>query len=384
MTISVWQDDPPPVEVDVLIIGAGISGLGTAFWLRQLAPQLSVAILDRGGPASGASGRNAGFMTSGSIAHFARQVERHGEDTALALWELTRENHRLLEQHLLEDGGCDYLQRGALSISRRAERFHELAAAADRLRAAGVPVADVDPAASPASANYGNGGPVRAWNVVEDARVDPVALMRRLADACGATIYPGRRVQALDLDGDEVMAETDLGTYVAPRAVLAMNAWTADLVPDMRTHLSAVRAQCLQLEPIPHRIEQQVYATDDWVYLRQHEDGSLLAGGHRLVDEAGEVGTEDRINEKVTAAIETTLRTRFADLIGGEVRVRRYWSGALAYATRGIPLVGAVPHHEHLFLTAGYSGHGMGLGFACAKRLAETLVHERHDPLLRF
>ena len=186
MTISVWQDDRAPVQVDVLIIGAGISGLGTAYWLERLDPKLSVAVLDRGGPASGASGRNAGFMTSGSIAHFARQVERHGEGTALALWELTRENHRLLREHLLDDGGCSYLQRGALSISRRPERFDELAAAAGRLRAAGVPVEDMDPAASPASANYGDGGPVRAWNVTEDARVDPVALMRRLAEACVA------------------------------------------------------------------------------------------------------------------------------------------------------------------------------------------------------
>ena len=93
MSFSHWhRRDLANTHVDVLIVGAGISGLSAAFWLRRRDPDLRVTIVDRGRVGSGASGRNAGFMTCGSIAHFDRHVERLGVDTALSLWNLTRDN----------------------------------------------------------------------------------------------------------------------------------------------------------------------------------------------------------------------------------------------------------------------------------------------------
>ena len=65
MSISYWLDQSQfskPQSYDVIIVGAGISGASTAFWLRQEDPDLKIAILEKSEVAAGATGRNAGSI----------------------------------------------------------------------------------------------------------------------------------------------------------------------------------------------------------------------------------------------------------------------------------------------------------------------------------
>ena len=69
MSSSFWLDRTPTSErqvFDVVIVGAGITGLSTAYWLEKEDPSLKVAIVEKNRVAFGASGRNAGFVTCGS------------------------------------------------------------------------------------------------------------------------------------------------------------------------------------------------------------------------------------------------------------------------------------------------------------------------------
>ena len=106
MSISVWQDDTRPGDVvtaDVIIVGAGISGGSIAWWLKDAG--LDVVVLDKGDVCAGATGKNAGFITCGSVEHFNRQMERLGQEDALTLWRMSQDNIDLIEDlvaHLYE------------------------------------------------------------------------------------------------------------------------------------------------------------------------------------------------------------------------------------------------------------------------------------------
>lgn len=376
MTISAWQNEVrAPYEADVVVIGAGISGLSVAYWLTQTDPERRVVVLDRGRVGAGASGRNAGFLTSGSVAHFAREVDRHGEELAWNMWSLCRENHTLLRQHVIDDG-CRYRPAGALSLLRDPARADAYASAAERLAARGAPVRGVEVSEQgPVARSYANAGEASwAWLVEDDALVDPIALLHRLVERCGATVYREHPVEAISTTPAGVEIVTPELAFRAQHAVLATNAYAPELAPELARYLQPVRGQCLQTHPIAHRIERCVYATDDWLYLRQLDDGSILAGGRRPVDTEGELGTEDRLNPHVQRAIEESLAERFAALFdGGIPNVVRRWSGALAYADRGRPFADALPGRPGLWTLGGYGGHGMGLGFVAARHLAARI-----------
>lgn len=72
MTVSRWLDQSASVneECDALVIGGGIAGLSTAYWLQKEYPDWRVVVVEKNRIGSGASGRNAGFVTCGSAEHF--------------------------------------------------------------------------------------------------------------------------------------------------------------------------------------------------------------------------------------------------------------------------------------------------------------------------
>ena len=84
MSVSYWNDvqNKPQVSFDIAIIGGGIAGLSTAYWLLKEDPNLKICILEKGELGAGATGRNAGFITCGSVEHFNRLVGKHGENEA--------------------------------------------------------------------------------------------------------------------------------------------------------------------------------------------------------------------------------------------------------------------------------------------------------------
>ena len=88
MSVSYWSQSRPLKilnECDICIVGAGISGLSTAYWIHQEDPNIKITIVEKNELGSGATGRNAGFVTCGSVEHFNRMVSKLGESQA---WEI--------------------------------------------------------------------------------------------------------------------------------------------------------------------------------------------------------------------------------------------------------------------------------------------------------
>src|SRR5258708_2420291 len=104
MSTSFWLDRTHKTtkrNFDVVIVGAGLSGISTAYWLGQEDPSLKIAILEKGRLGYGASGRNAGFITCGSVEHFNRMISKHGQDEALEIWRFSENNLKLIEERII-------------------------------------------------------------------------------------------------------------------------------------------------------------------------------------------------------------------------------------------------------------------------------------------
>ncbi|MEQ9303275.1 MAG: FAD-dependent oxidoreductase, partial [Marinoscillum sp.] len=82
--LSIWERESF-INFDVIIVGAGISGLSTAASLKEKIPGLDILVLERGTLPTGASTKNAGFACFGSVSELAQDRKIMGDDQMIEL-----------------------------------------------------------------------------------------------------------------------------------------------------------------------------------------------------------------------------------------------------------------------------------------------------------
>ena len=374
-TASVWQR-PPDAHADVAVVGGGVIGAATAFWLGRLAPDLRVVLLEARRLAYGASGRNAGFLLLGTASDYASAVDAHGRDHARRIWRFTSESLR----HVVED-----VDDGTLGLERRGSVIAAGSESeADRLRRSRTLLAEdgvesrwlsADGAEREAGVRAMHGALV----VPEGGAVDPLRLVRRLAASSGADVWEGAAVSGLEAEGGRVRLDLGPGTLWADRVVLAVGPRLPELVPSLRAAVRPVRAQMLATAPMPRRLLRPVYSHEGYFYLRQRSDGRVLLGGARHLHRDAEVGHEDAVTDALQADLERYLHRH---LEGTEpLAVERRWSGTMGFSDDGLPRLGAVPGLGGALYATGFTGHGMGYGVRFGRLVANRLL-ERPDEAL--
>jgi gamma-glutamylputrescine oxidase len=384
VTTSYWLEEPyasrPALEgtvrADVAVIGGGLTGVAAAWYLRERGA--SVAVVERGPLASGASGRNAGFLLAGTSQCYAMAVRSHGRERARTLWEVSRGNHDLL-RGLVEDEriDCQYARRGSYTLALSANEADALGRSArmlgqDGLRADYLDDTDV------ARLFPGSGFTAGLFHP-DDGEIHPVRFVRGLAAAAerrGARFFETTAVSALEHAADHVALVTPGGRLEASMLLLASNAWTPLLHPFFDGAIVGMRGQMLATEPCPRRIlPAPVYADFGFEYFRQLPDGRLLVGGGRRAALDAELTYAERPTPPVQSAIEAFFFSCFPE--ARELKITHRWAGIMGFSCDEMPSVGPIPGSVNVYAAAGYHGHGLGFAVAAAQAVAEMMTRGR-------
>lgn len=381
MSVSYWQDTfgfGDRLNTEVLIIGAGLAGLSTAYWLNKKDPSLSIAIIDKGEIGAGASGRNAGFITCGSTEHFSRMTSAYGEDKANKLWKFTEDNHRLLVRELGFEQlqrRCEYKQRGSWTLAATEHEAGVIQNSVASLKEKNVRVKwfDTDYVAKKMTCEGFYGGA----KYHDDGEIHPVKLLRLLA-SCFKTvpILEHHEVFGIEERNGRLLVSAQNAEIVTDAIVLATNAYSAQLFPFFKDKIAPARGQIMVTSPVPQFLEPS-YCSFVLDYFRQLTDGRVLIGGFRNADVEKEVGFSDEINPTIQEKLEEFLRQHFPLLRNVPIDYR--WSGVMGFATDGYPMVGSLPEDPRIFFTAGFTAHGLGYTFKMGQVLAELML-EGKDP----
>jgi glycine/D-amino acid oxidase-like deaminating enzyme len=347
----------PGGRVDVGIVGAGITGCACALALAGAG--LSVRVADERGIAEGASGRNGGFALRGTAAPYDEVVASVGRERALALWEWTEGELRALR----ELGGDALRPLGSLRLAADAEEREDLRDELEALHADGLAADWIDEPAGRLSGRF-----TAAIYHPTDAAVHPARLVRRLAGLAsdaGAVFVTGRRIaDPAELDADTVVVATD--------------GYPSGLLGELEGLIVPTRGQVIATEPLSDRIfEIPHYGRHGFDYWHQTEDGRIVAGGFRDVS----LDREFTAEEAVTDDVQRALSSFVDELVGRTLRIDYRWAGIFGLVLDFLPVVGPVPGEDRTWVTAGYSGHGNVLGFACGRLVARAILGDR-DPLL--
>jgi glycine/D-amino acid oxidase-like deaminating enzyme len=366
-----------PSTSDVVVVGGGLLGCWTAYWLAKQGVQ--VTLLEKTAISWGATGRNGGFLMSGTSAGYRHTIATIGHQAARDLHALTRRGQALVYEVVAEEGiECDLRTPGTMHLTLAGEDEADVIAGVEALHADGFPGELLD--------RHGVQAHMRtplADDVIGGVFQAEGGLLhsgRYLAGIAAAAQRHGARlvragVSSLTPDGEGTIIETTVGTIRAGRVIVALNAWCDELVPAVAGKIVPVRGQILAYEPADRAFDCGLGAaiTPTGEYWQQTPDGSIVIGGCRADAPGGDVGVREMTpTPDVTAKIEDVIPRLFPKLAG--LPVARRWAGLMAFTSDYLPVADAVPDMPGVWVTGGYCGHGMPFGPIVGQLLADAAV----------
>jgi sarcosine oxidase subunit beta len=355
-----------PIATDVIVIGGGIMGAATAFFLRRRG--VKVALLERGLVGQQASGVNFG------------NVRRQGRFLPqLPLANRSRTIWGRLNELLGED--AEFIPTGHIRVAFHPTDVAQLEAHVEAVREYGLELEMIS------SNALRSRFPFLATNVLAasyspiDGHANPrlaAPAFGRAARRDGAHVVENAEVLSIEKVGDDFIVETrSTGTYRAPAVQISAGAWAGTLsgrfgepVP-----LVAKGPQMGVTEPVPYRIEPVVGVHSaiegEGVYLRQVKRGNIVYGG-------GWRGPA--LPDIVRAYVDPMNTLRQAPMLRrvvpglGALRTIRTWSGIEGYLPDDIPIIGPSGKVAGLFYAFGFCGHGFQLGPGVGETMAELIA----------
>lgn len=385
MSVSYWMDRSKEAKfnVDVVIVGGGIAGLSTAYWLNKEDPSLKIAIVEKYELGDGATGRNAGFITCGSVEHFNRLIGKHGNLEAEEIWKFSEQNLNLLKEDLIQDQHnlVDFQEKGSFSLASTTTELLELEKSAEIMKSLNINVEVISE--KDLQSRLGVRKFVGGIKYLNDASVHPLKLLRllkqKLLSAVGnpIAIFENTEVCKFESESSSKIVKTQKAEFECSLVILATNAYSSLLDPFFADKIFATRGQILTTEPVPLFMEGPCYANFVLDYFRQLPSGELIIGGFRQLQKDAELGFSDQTSDVIQAALEKFIQEHIPTLTNA--RITHRWSGVMGFSVDGQPMIGCLPNDNQVFFLGGFTAHGLGLAFHTAKTLVDC-IYDRAIP----
>ena len=343
-----------PAHTDIVVIGAGITGLSAALHLARAGRE--VVVLDRGDAWGESSGANAGTLSL-QVKHpqvmelMQMSLDLWEQEAATSDWKITR------------TGGL----RVALS-SREADMLRR-SVALQRHR--GLDVEFLEGRAMADCAPWLGRDVLAASVCPRDAYSMPLLAgpgLMKAATAAGARLVDRARVRAIGLS-DGCRLATAAGAIRCHILVIAAGAWSGEIATMLGVDLPLmVDVNMLTItEPAPPVLDRVVTHMGGVLSLKQYANGTCMIGGGW--QGRGSLTSGEKDIDHVRLLHNLTIAARVAPGLRN-LGIQRCWSGFESVARDALPVLGRLPGHRDVFIATGARG-GYSLGPALGKVVAE-------------
>lgn len=400
-----------PGQADVVIIGGGIIGVFTAYYLARRG--LSVALVEKGRIGAEQSSRNWGWC---------RQQNRDARELPMATRSL-----QLWEQFAADTGEeTGFKRHGLLYLSNDDEEIDRWAQWREFAVIAGVTTHML----SGREATERGGATGRSWKggvfSPTDGTADPARAAPAVASALiklGGTVMQNCAARGLELEGGRVSGViTEAGTIKTRTAVLAGGAWASSFCRQLgiRFPVATVRQTIVRVADVPERLPDALFTAGIAVTRRSDNTYNLAISGRGRIDPTPQLmrfapqfipmfakrwrnvfpgglegmrwGHETLARWKLDeptpmekarildptpdpAGVRETHRRALALLPPlGEGSIASTWAGYIDSTPDGVPGIGEVPEVPGFVLAAGFSGHGFGIGPGAGHLIADLVT----------
>lgn len=370
---------PGNLGADVAIVGAGYTGLWTAYYLKQAQPDLRVVIIEQRHVGYGASGRNGGWLTSAITGGREQYVKTHGRDAAERFQRAMNETvDEVIRVAAAEGIDADIKKGGEFNVAytpAQEARIRSYAAAEQQWKYADLQLLEAPEAM--AKINVAN---TRAavWHP-HSARIQPAKLASGLADAVerlGVEIY--ERTRAVEISPHTV--RTTHGTVSAQYVVRATEGFTANLKGLHRLWLP-MNSSLIATEPLSKDVWDELNWSQGevlgdfahvYMYAQRTADDRIAIGGRGVPYKWGSGVDLDGETPAATAKTLAAIMHRFFPATAG-AEIEHLWSGVLGVPRDWAATVG-LDRATGLAWAGGYVGTGVTTTNLAGRTLTDLIL----------
>ena len=358
------------VKVDFLIVGGGFTGCSAA--LSAAESGASVALLEARTIGYGGSGRNVGLVNAGLWLPPDSVEETMGRDVGQAL------NHALagapdevFNRIATHDIQCEATRNGTLHLAHAPRGLKDLEMRLTQQQARQAPVTLLD-----AAETAGRTGSEAYYGALHDQRagtVQPLAYAQGLARAAheaGAQIYTQSPVKSLTYDGQNWCAQTESGTVIAKKCLLATNAYHLNVQGVDESKSAKVSFFQLATKPLPNILGETILPGREGCW-----DTALIMSSLRR-DTAGRVifgamGNPEGLGHAVHRSWAQKALTRLYPGLKGQ-EIEYFWVGNIAMTSDHVPK--AIRFGPNAMSLMGFSGRGIAPGTRLGRLAAMAVL----------
>jgi glycine/D-amino acid oxidase-like deaminating enzyme len=381
------------IKADVCIIGAGYTGLASAYYLSEAFPERKIVLLESERIGYGASGRNAGIvlpLISGSEKIVDGLIKKGHIDKAQDFYDKTSAGIGLIDNLIKdqsikcdwEDCLCLYGAATDSQIKYLEEEFHRYDALG--LKTQWLTETDLQRCV------YVKGFKA-AITIPMSSTINPAKLVRGLIPVLQDRrigIYEGSEVVKIQ-SGNKITASTSLGSVTAPSLVLATNAYTSKL-GYFHNRMFPIHVFSIATEPLSdkqindlnwgHR-QPLVHAKNLFDLFRLTSDNRIVFSGGRMY-----YFYQNRLPEDEYRSDYDRLRQSLIDKLPSLecLNISHKWSGLMGLTLNRTPMIGIMGSKRNIFYGLGYSGHGVAASFLAGKLICNLYAGDSIDPAYDF
>lgn len=340
MQISIWEKESFYADRDVIIIGAGLTGLWSAYELQQKMPAANILILEQGLIPTGASTRNAGFACFGSPTELLHDAAIMGADK---MWQMAETRFKGIKKirQLFGDtvinydacGGYECLHQPLHNIEEVQEKLQwlnkglkEITSAEQTFTRADEKLAAFGLKGFEAMIENKQEGGLHSGKLVQ-------ALTKKV-QSMGVEILTGISVTKYEEDGKGINVYTKQGIHFkTKRMLVCSNAFTDKLVPAMV--LKPGRGQIIVTTPINGLALKGTFHYDEGYYYFRNAGNRILLGGARNKCFEEETTTMFATTEIIEKELENFLTAHF--VIDKPFTIEYKWSGIMCFTENKEP-----------------------------------------------
>jgi glycine/D-amino acid oxidase-like deaminating enzyme len=379
---SYWLDTAPPFVTacegpvdglaDVVVIGAGFTGLSAALALGKRGA--SVTVVDAGRVGGGASGRNGGQVNTGVAQDFVALAAQLGIERASACYRAFADAVDTVERLIREEQiDCDYLASGKLKLASKPHHLAHLEKTADLIRRTvdtDIELIDGDRIRNEVQSDSFHGGLLQRHG----GQMHMGKFTVGLAEAAvrrGAKLYENAAVTSIVKDGGAHRVVTTRGEVRAKQVLIATGPSRHGPFGWYRRRLAPVGSFIVVTEPLPPDLlakvlpNRRAYTTTRLMhnYFRVTPDSRLLFGGR-----ARFTASERPSDAKSGRILQQGLAAMFPML--SSARIDYCWGGLVDISADRLPHAG---QHDGIYFSMGYSGHGTQMSTHMGQVMADVM-----------
>ena len=378
------------LDVDIAIVGAGYSGLWTAYYLKQLQPDARIAVIEANQVGFGASGRNGGWC-SGFLPMTLSEIERqHGRQQAIEMYQQSFATLDEIEQVItLENINCDYHRGGTIHGATNAVQRNRVIEDVKQLHDYGFDDGDSRLLTLEESRTRINiSGLLAASYTPHCAVIHPAKLVSALASVVerkGVKIYEHSRVVEISsrtLKMKDVRVRADV-------VVRATEGFTSQIRRHRRT-LAPLYSYMVATEPLTKLQRDQIGwqnretyhdARNMIIYVQITSDGRIAFGGRGAPYHFGSrvkprYDHHDEIHQRIISSMHEVFP------FTKDLEITHRWGGPLGVPRNWKPSVNFDPQSGIASL-GGYVGDGVAATNLAARTLAHLITGDHH-PLTKL